>query len=280
MLISVHKKIILLLILIMGVLSANQNMKIISLAPGYTYQLYKLNRGNSLIANTIYCNTPTPAREKTRVGSIVNVDVEKIYTLQPDLVISSTLTRKNQKKKKKNLGLRVKIFHRPGSFQGIINQYQQLGELVGREALAKSQLDSINQNITYIQSKLKDREKRSIFFQIGTNPLYAANESSFINDLIEMANCQNIVKTTNSGSFSREKIIAKNPEIIFIALNGDKNLHEKQIWQKYKSLRAVKKDQIYPVNPDIFCTPTPFTFSRALEKMVNMLYPDLNLNNE
>lgn len=274
-----RKYIILILFFIINIIFAQQQ-KIISLAPGYTYQMHKLEKGEAIIANTTYCNNPKKAQKKIKIGSIVNINVEQIYALQPDLVISSTLTRKNQIEKLQQLGLQVDIFERPRSFTDIIKQYQNLAELVNQQGLANAQLDSIKQIINHIQSKAQSKRTKQVFFQIGSDPLYAANPTSFINDLIKIVNCENIVETKQTGAFSREEIVAKNPDIIFIALNGEKNKIEKEKWQKYKSLVAVKNKRIYTVDPNIFCTPTPFTFSQALIKMVKIVHPNMIINYE
>ena len=254
--------------------------KIISLAPGYTYQIYKLNRGDALIANTTFCNSPPAARKKTKIGSIVNINVEKIYALQPDLVISSTLTRRNQIEKLQQLDINVEIFHRPQSLEGILEQYQRLAQLVNREKLASQQLDSLNEIINSIKSKVENRTGPKVLFQIGSDPLYAADQSSFLNDLLKAANCKNVVQTSQSGAFSREDIIARRPQVIIIALNEAKNQIEKERWQKFHSLPAVQNKRIIPVDPDLFCTPTPFNFASSLLKLIPLIYPDINLENE
>lgn len=273
------RKVLIIMIGFMAV-SLFAEQKIISLAPGYTYQIYKLNRGDALIANTTYCNNPPAAREKVKIGSIVNVNVEKTYALQPDLVISSTLTRRNQIEKLQQLDINVEIFHRPQSLEGILQQYQRLAQLVNREKLASQQLDSLNEIIHSIKSKLENRTGPKILIQIGSDPLYAADQSSFLNDLLKAANCKNVVQTSQSGAFSREDIIARRPQVIIIALNEAKNQIEKERWQKFHSLPAVQNKRIIPVDPDLFCTPTPFNFASSLKKLILLIYPDIKLENE
>ena len=188
------KKIFLYICISFSIIFAKE-LKVVSLAPGFTYQLYKLKRGGAIVANTTYCKLPPAAQNKTKIGSVVNINVEKIYALRPDLVISSTLTRKNQIEKLRQLGIQVKIFQRSNIYSDIMKQYLEIAKLVERKKLAHRQLDSINTIINRIKQKIKHRKSRRIFFQIGSDPLYAANRSSFINDLINFANCENIIET-------------------------------------------------------------------------------------
>ena len=154
---SIFRIIFLIIILQINLLLAQR--RIVSLAPGYTYQIYKLNRGNSIIANTTYCRRPTEAQNKEKIGSVVNIDVEKIYALQPDLVISSTLSRKNQIRKLRQLGIRVEVFQRPQSYQDIIDQYAKLAKYVERQNLAIKQLDSLQNEIRSIRMQLQGKKK-------------------------------------------------------------------------------------------------------------------------
>ena len=50
---------------------------------------------------------------------------------------------------------------------------------------------------------------------------------------------------------------------------------EKAIWQKYKSVAAVKKQQVYLIDPDIICNPLPGNFADALEKVAGFLHKEV-----
>ncbi len=67
--------------------------KVISLSPIITETIYLLNAQDLLIANTSYCNSPEEAQFKEKIGSVIQMNVEKIISLHPDLVIASPLSR-------------------------------------------------------------------------------------------------------------------------------------------------------------------------------------------
>ena len=63
--------------------------RIVSLAPSITEILFTLGLGDRLIGVTQHCNYPAEALTKTRVGSYIDLNIEKILSLKPDLVIAT-----------------------------------------------------------------------------------------------------------------------------------------------------------------------------------------------
>ncbi len=63
--------------------------RIISLAPSITETLFALALDSSVVGVTDYCDYPVPAKQKTRIGGILNPNIERILSLRPDLVLMS-----------------------------------------------------------------------------------------------------------------------------------------------------------------------------------------------
>lgn len=64
--------------------------KIVSMGPNMTEILYAIGAGDKLVGRTDYCDYPAAVSEVESVGSISNADIEKILSLEPDLVLAST----------------------------------------------------------------------------------------------------------------------------------------------------------------------------------------------
>jgi ABC-type Fe3+-hydroxamate transport system substrate-binding protein len=65
--------------------------RIISLAPSNTEMVYALGLEDRLIGVTTYCNYPEAVKDKPKVSEYSNVDIEKIVSLQPDLVLADSI---------------------------------------------------------------------------------------------------------------------------------------------------------------------------------------------
>ena len=64
--------------------------RIISLGPSLTKELYLLGVEDRLIGCTVYA--PECAKDKEKVGTVIDINLEKIIKLKPDLVLATSLT--------------------------------------------------------------------------------------------------------------------------------------------------------------------------------------------
>ncbi|MCJ7686634.1 MAG: ABC transporter substrate-binding protein [Desulfobacteraceae bacterium] len=254
--------------------------RIISLGQTITERIYLLGADRNLIADTVYCVQPEDAKYKEKVGTLLQANLEKIVALKPDLVIASNLARPKQLRKLKDLGIRVVQFSYPKNFSEMCRQFLDLGELLGKEEKAKEIIDNTKKEVAAIRMKTRNLPKKRVFIQLGIKPLHAVTRESFLNDYIEFAGGENIALNEGRGAYSREKVLRENPEVIIISTmgssEGETGKKEKESWMKYGSIAAVKNQNIYIVNPDKICSPTPITFVEALTEIAEMIHPDFS----
>jgi len=255
-------------------LAADLPQRIISLGPPLTEQIYLLGAENKLIANTVYCEKPPQAKEKEKIGTVIEVNLEKIVGLKPDLVLATSLTNRKTKEKLKNLGIEVAVFPEPETFTQICSQFLELGRLTGKEKKAEEIVKSVKSKAAAIKNEVENLRKPKVFIQIGAKPLFAATGASFVNDFIEFAGGINIAKEARSGIYSREQVLKKNPDVIIIATMGIAGEKEKGVWKRHKSLKAVEKNRIYIIDSYELCSPTPISFVETLKELVTILHPE------
>ncbi len=249
--------------------------RIISLGPSITKALYLLGAQDRLIANTIYCIDPPEAKKKEKIGTVVDVNIEKIFNLKPDLVLATSLTNSKAREKLKNLGIKIITFSTLKDFNDICKQFLELGRLVDKEKDAKEIVKSAENEVISIREKVGDLPRPKVFVQLGVRPLFAATGSYFVNDYIEFAGGINIAKEAREGVYSREQVLNENPDLIIITTMGAMGMaaeEEKSIWQEYETLSAAKSGRIYIIDTDEITTPTPRSFVRTLEDFVHILH--------
>jgi ABC-type Fe3+-hydroxamate transport system substrate-binding protein len=240
--------------------------RIISLTPSLTKNLQYLGSENELVGCTSYCKT---TRKIPVVASAVKVNVEKVVSLKPDLVIASTLTQPETIAALKKIGVKTVVFPMAHSFSEICAQFLQLGKLIGKEAQAQKVLRQINQKIAKLKATTTSNQR--VFIQLGANPLFAVIPNTFMNDYIVFAGAKNITQGMTSGSITREAVLTRNPEAIFIVTMGVFAGQEKREWERYSNLAAVKNKKIFIIDSDKACTPTPVTFAETLELIMKNL---------
>ena len=214
--------------------------RIISLAPSVTKSLYWLDAGTLLVGCTSFCILQNPDDAEV-VATAVQVNLEKAVMLKPDLVIATSLTNPETIRTFEKLGIEVLNFPYPRSFDEICKNIQVLGKKIGKEKLADQRIASTRKKLEMVKSKVPHRsQKPKIFFQIGANPLFTVVPNTFMQDFIDYAGCVNIASDLKIGSINRETVLVRDPDVIMVLMMGSVRKEEKQKWEAYKNLKAVK----------------------------------------
>lgn len=254
----------------------NPPEKIISLAPSLTETVYLLGAADQLIGYTTYCRKPDGIPAKEIVASAVEVNVEKVVSLNPDIILATSLTNAKAITKLQQLGLQVKILPAPQNFAEICRQFQEISKILNKSVNAEEILNKVYDKVSRLKNETKTRPKQKVFFQIGARPLFTVTKNSFINDFIEFAGGENIAKDiAGNGLFSREQVLASNPDCIIIAEMGIAGTEEKKTWQKFTNLNAVKNNRIHIIASEKICSPTPRMFADTLEEIRDLIHPEL-----
>ncbi len=255
--------------------------RIISLGPINTENVYALGAGDWLVGNTSYCVRPSAAKSKEKIGSVLQVSVEKIISLHPDLVLATALTRSDQVRQLEAVGIRVVRFKRTASFLEICAEFIRLGELLGLADRAESIVARAKAQVAGVERDVAGLPKPRVFIQVGASPLFGAVANSFTHDFIVLGGGINIIEDQRTGTTSLEKVIARNPNVIIIGIMGSESgiaAAEKRKWQSVSVLSAVRDGRIHSINPDLICSPSPTTFAQTLKRVARLLHPSLQGN--
>lgn len=246
--------------------------RIISLAPSLTKNLYLLEAEDLLVGCTNYCVLQSETDAEV-VATALDVNYEKAVMLNPDLVITTTLTSPGTIETFRKLGIEVMVLETPKSFQEICDQFIELGEKIGKKELAEEIIDGVRKRIAEIRQKVPQNDTgQKMFMQLGANPLFAVVPNTFMNDFITFSGTENIASDLSIGSITRETVLLRNPDVIVIVLMGILGEDEKKNWEQYQNLNAVKKGQIFIVDADRTCSPTPISFVEALDEIITLIY--------
>ncbi len=257
-------------------------VRVVSLAPSITEIMYDLKQENRLVGVTRYSTYPAEAKSLPRVGSYVRLDIEKIIALQPDLCLATKDGNpRHTVEKIVSLGIPVYVIN-PRNLQQIMETITRLGSLLHAEETAAELVLDMKKRIERVQAKVKKGDHRPrVFFQIDTEPIISAGTNTFINELIELAG--GINTTAGEVSYPRyswEDIIVLQPEIVLISsmAGGLSPDYLVKSWEKWDLLAAVKNEQIFVVDAELFDRPTPRLID-GLEVIAAIIHPDLFTKN-
>lgn len=251
--------------------SGVQDPAVISLSPSVTKMIYAVEGSAQLLGYTNYCDGVL-ADDKAIVASQMNVNAEKILSLDPDLVITTSLTAERSVRALTALGMEVVVLEMPGSFRALCDQLVDVGELVGNKNEANDIVRAQKARLARLQQKVPDDEHPRIFMQLGASPLFSVVPDTFLNDYIELAGGENIAAGMTHGSITRESVLARDPEAIFIVMRGAAGEEEKTNWLAYPGLSAAENGKIFLLDEDNTASPTPEIFLDILEEIIERIY--------
>lgn len=250
----------------------NTNLRLVSLTPSITKDLQDLQLTNNIVGATSYCEI-TEKNKELIIGNAMDANLEKILLLKPDYVFSSGLTDDKIIANLKNNGVKVVKLDKIVSFEAICSHFKNLGILLSKEKIADSIIsESKNRINTLLKTIPSPQHKPTVFFQIGAKPIFTVIPGTFMNDYITMANAENIAADLTRGTMTRESVIQRDPDVIFIITMGMVAEEEKKIWELYPQMKAVKNNKIFFIDADKACSPTVVTFTETLEDIINKIY--------
>lgn len=252
--------------------------RIVSLAPDITETLFALGLDDEIVGVTRFSNFPPAARRKRKVGSYVEVNMEAIIGLQPDLILATGAGNSPmQINKLERMGYSVFVVY-PKNLDEVLATIQTIGKIVGKESEGIVIARKMKQRIEEISQKAASRKKPKVLLQIGRDPIITVSKGSFAHDLISLGGGDNIAKDARRPypSYALEEIILMAPEVIIISsMYLDSNhLHWIEEWKKWRILPAVKNNRLYTISSDIIDRPSP-RIVQGLEQMARLIHPEV-----
>jgi len=253
--------------------------RIVSLAPNITEILYFLGLNDRVVGVTRFSDYPPEAANKPKVGSYIDLNVEKIIDLSPDLVIGTVsgneagvIAMLDQ------VGIESFITD-ARDISGVIENIAIVGRLCGIPEKAESLTAGLKSRMARVLEKTISREKPLVLLQINLRPIMTLNRDSFLHDLIRLAGGDNISadNAIRYPTISIEEVINKRPDIIIISSmeRGGRFEEARQEWLLWKSIPAVKNNRVHLIDSDLIDRPSPRIVD-GLEAMARIIHPEVD----
>ena len=245
-------------------------LRIISLVPSYTSEIVELGFKKNIVGATSYCEISKENKDLI-VGSVIDINEEKILLLKPDIVFASTLVKEKSIETLKKNGINVQYLGKMESFDDLCSQFLAIGNLLGVEEKAKQYINKAKLRIDSLKNTVpKTNDTTRVFFQLGAKPICAVIPNTFMNDFITFSGNKNVFYDLDKIIVNRESVLLRNPDYIIISSMGDIGIQEKAIWEAYKELNAVKNNRVFVV--ESASTPTINDFINSFEFIIHKMY--------
>ena len=244
----------------------------ITLAPHITELIFAAGAGDRIIATVSSSDYPDAALSIPRVGDGMNINVEKIVALKPDLVAAWLPSGAAQTLAPALSRLHVPlIYSQPESLDDIPSEIRKFGRLFGTQAVAEPIAASLEQRIQTLAARYADRPQVSVFIEVGTAPLYTIGRDPLLNNVLRICGGMNIygLSSIAAPQVSVESLLVKQPDAVITTVKTDRLEQRRQEWLDLHLTAAVKQ-HVYALDPDTLFRPGPRLVDAAEQLCANL----------
>lgn len=253
--------------------------RVISLSPNLTEILFRLGLGDRVVGVTDFCRYPPEAAEKEKVGALLNPDLEKMFALEPTLVLALP-AQGGLAEKLAARGIRT-LTVRNDTVEDVLESITRIGAALGREERAEALVDSLRRRIDGVREKPPPVRRRTMIVVSRDRrriaDVHAVGPGTFLNELLFRAGGRNVFEHSLARypEAGVEEILYRNPEVIIeLRPDGEDREREERLaraaWGTIPGLRAGETGQVYVLVGDHLLVPGP-RMARIVEEFAAVL---------
>jgi iron complex transport system substrate-binding protein len=265
------------------VLLRSSVQRIVSLAPSCTEILVGLGLQNKLVGITDHTDEPPEILSLPRVGSYVNLNIEAIAALNPDLILATNDGNPEEALNKlRKLSLPVFVLDLT-SFDNIRKSIERTGAMLGRERKALEMSEEMHRTALCIHERTRNAQPLRVLFIYDSYPIVSAGENTFTNELIKMSGALSITSEVDVPypRLTMEHVIARDPDAVIISSMDPQTDREAEIrwWRQWPMLTAVRNNRIHVLPSKNLDRPSQ-KILHGFRLLAATLHPQLFANNE
>ena len=254
--------------------------RIISIIPSVTEMLFAMGAGARVVGVGNFDRYPPEALTRTKVGGLIDPDIERIITLKPELVIVYG-TQSDLRTQMERTGIPVFLYQHSG-LPDITQTIRALGARIGSGKEAGDLADRIEADIADVRTRVAGRPRPRTLIVFGRDAetlrgIYASGAVGFLHDMLEAAGGTNVFADVKRQSIqtTSELAIARAPEVIIeigadTASSSGRNL---RAWDAVGSVPAVRNERVYLLAGDGMMNPGP-RISESVRRVAEVLHPE------
>ena len=229
---------------------------------------------------------PDYAKDKASVGKVYQIDVEKVLSCEPDLVIINKGMNEKLVDTLEASGIKTLVVDMK-SYADVKREVALFAQLTGEKSKGEALISSMDKKIQSVKEKIPQEKRRVSIIHSTNQGLTVQLSGSIAGSIAEMLGWENVAgemtpleKDPDSAPYSLETMVEKNPELLFVTSMGkleeikasmDATMAENPAWQ---SVEAVRQGKVYYLPQDLFLLSPGIHYPEAVELMAKLVYPD------
>jgi iron complex transport system substrate-binding protein len=243
--------------------------RIVSLSPHATELIAAAGGQARLVGVSQACDFPPAVTSLPKVASASGVNVERLLSLKPDLVVAWPAGNRPQDiERLRSLGVRV-VESSPKSLKDIEDDVRRLGDLLNSQPTASAVADGLRAKREQLAARRHSATTR-VFYQLGAGHLFTLNDQHPVMEAMALCGGRNVFGqlTPMAPQVSVEAVALASPDVIAVA--SERDFREVSAWWAQRTSLFASPPKIILVEGERLHRPTPRMYDAAL-KMCEML---------
>jgi len=248
--------------------------RVVSISPAITETFAAVVGLDTLVGRTTYCDNPAEVASIDEIGSLYEPNLEKIISLNPDVVLLSAHTDPAVSQTLRDAGLNVVRIYGEDDINGGYSMVETIGDIMGVREKADSLVADMKARVAAVEAKIKDLPKKTVYYIVDAGEWgdYTATGETYVSAMIELAGGDNIAKDAQGWAFSLELIIERDPDVIITSqMGGHKALLPEM--NGYKELTAVKEGNVVEIDTNPIDR-MGVRFADGIEALARAIHPE------
>ncbi|MBN2198564.1 MAG: ABC transporter substrate-binding protein [Candidatus Aminicenantes bacterium] len=229
--------------------------RIVSLAPNVTEILFALRLGENVVGVTRYCDFPAEASAVEKIGGLADPDLEKIQSLEPDLVLAYRGNPLEAVRKLRDLGLPVFVLDAGSKMEHLPALVSRIGAVTGKQTEAEALALRLKKDMDGVRNRLDRCASRvRAFLLLSGEGLWTCGSQSYVHDILDQASAVNVAAGIRRSwaPFSVEGLLAEDPDVLILMAGSRKVFGETASRIKndprLRHLKAVRRNRLVPLD--------------------------------
>lgn len=240
------------------VMVPSQPQRVVSLSPAVTEIMFALGADDLLVGRTDFCVYPPEATRIESIGGISNLNIEKVLSCNPDLIISGSMVPQKIVKQFEDMGVPLVCVIEKPDFNELYGNISKIGNLVNKGKEADSLTQALVDEMKGIGLAFEDigNDAPTCYYVVGfgSGGNFTAGGNTFINDIITMAGGRNIAADSEGWTFSLEALMDADPDFILIRAEDSVRFCQSS---PYNRLTAVRNGNVISLHDGILDLQVP-----------------------
>lgn len=226
--------------------SATAVQRVVSLAPSLSEIVVELGASDLLVGVLDGGERPGALRNVPSVGRYGQLDLERLLSLQPDLLLlwpGSVGPAQREQLKRLNIPIYVA---EPHSLEQLSSQVEAIARQLGRAEDGRQLAARLRQRLAELRQRYYRSEPLRVFYQVWNQPLYTVGGGQIISDALSVCGARNVFDDLKlpAPQVSIESVLQRDPEVILAADQA-----QLDDWKAWPQVAAVAQGRLLIV-PD------------------------------